>query len=103
MGYRLVVTDNADCLLDECIGYLLYKFKSNQAASHLLDSVHSTYEAIEKNPYIFPESKDANLKRLGYREAVIIDMDYIILYRIENSHVYIVGIFHTLEDYRNKI
>ena len=40
---------------------------------------------------------------IGYREAVLVDMGYVIVFRIEEASVYVVGVFHQLENYRKKI
>ena len=50
MHYKLVVTDEMDRLLDERVGYLMKQFKSNQAASHLLDGIEEIYDYLETNP-----------------------------------------------------
>ena len=42
-------------------------------------------------------------KRRGYREAVLTDMDYMIVFRVEETSVYVTGIFHQLENYRKKV
>ena len=52
MHYKLVVTDEMDRLLDERVGYLIKEFKSNQAASHLLDGIEEIYDYLETNPEI---------------------------------------------------
>ena len=77
--------------------------KNDQAAAHLLDCIDRIYERLEENPFQFPESTDMNLRRMGYREAVLTDMDYVIIFRTEKSSVYVVGIFHQLENYRKKV
>lgn len=103
MAYNLIITEKAEELLDNLVYHLIYRLKNNQAAVHLFDSVEKIYDRLEENPYQFPESRDANLKRLGYREAVLIDMNYVIIFRVEEFSVYVVGVFHQLENYRKKI
>ena len=68
-----------------------------------MDCIDRIYERLEENPFQFPESTDVNLIRMGYREAVLTDMDYVIIFRVEESSVYVVGIFHQLENYRKKV
>lgn len=53
---------------------------------------------LAENSLQFPESSDNFLQRRGYREALVPDMDYRVVFHIEEpSTVYIVGLFHTLE------
>ena len=103
MNYKLIITERTEELLDELVQYLFYRLKNGQAASHLFDSIEKIYKRLEENPWQFPESRDINLCRMGYREAVLTDMNYVIVFRIDGLFVYVVGIFHQLENYRRKI
>ena len=103
MAYRLRATEHAEELLDDLVYYLIFRLKNDQAAAHLFDEIEKIYVRLEENPYQFPESRDVYLNRLGYREAVLPDMDYVIVFRIEEDLVYVLGIFHQLENYRRKI
>ena len=55
MHYKLVVTDEMDRLLDERVGYLIKEFKSNQAASHLLDGIEEIYDYLPYRLTMFDE------------------------------------------------
>ena len=103
MDYDLIISDRADQLLENCLCYLLYKLKSEQAAGHFLNETEKIYERLRRNPYQFPQSRDLYLQKQGYREAVYHDMDYLIVFRIENRTVYVLGLFHQLEEYRMKL
>ena len=50
-----------------------------------------------------PISRDSYLASKNYREALISQMDYVIIFGIEENIVNILGIFHQLEDYGNKL
>ena len=99
MAYNIISTDEMGSLLDNCIQYLLYKLKSEQAANHLLSGVAEIYDQLESNPNIYRLSADPFMKALEYHEAKVNGMDYIIIYKIVDQNVYILGIFHTLENY----
>ena len=103
MAYNLIVTDEMDKLLENCVNYILRKFKNEQAASHLLDEVEKIYDEIEDNPGIYPVSADPFLAALTYHEAVLRDMNYKIIYKYDDETVYILGIYHDLENYVDKI
>lgn len=103
MAYNLIITDRADELIDSRVFYVINKLKNTQAAGHLLDGISEVYDRLEENPYQFPDSKDDYLRRRGYKEALISDMQYKIVFRIEESTVYVVGLFHDLEDYPSKV
>lgn len=103
MAYNLIITERADELLDSCVNYMIYKLKNRQAAKHFLDEIEKIYTRLEDNPFQFSDSKDSYLKSKGYKEAIIPEMDYKLIFRIEEKSVYVVGIFHDLEEYGSKV
>lgn len=103
MIYRLCVTEHAQELLDELIYHLLNRLNSKQAARHLLDEIDGIYDRLEDNPMQFPLSKDWYLSTRGYREAIVPQMNYMIIFRIDDHVVNVVGIFHQLENYQQKL
>lgn len=103
MRYNLIITERAEQLLDNTICYILYKLNNRQAAKHLLDNVERIYKRLQENPFQFPECRDKYLSYKGYREAVFPDMRYIIIYRVENNNVFVLGIFHQSEQYDKKL
>lgn len=103
MAYNLSVTERAEELLDNILQHLIYQFKNEQAAKHLLDEIEHIYDRLEENPLQFPICRDTYLAKRGYREAVIRQMDYIIVFSANSDVVNIVGIFHQLENYQKKL
>lgn len=103
MAYKVVVTEHAEELLDRLVYHLLYGLKNEQAARHLLDGIEKVYERLEENPLQFPLSRDAYLAGKGYREAMISQMNYVVIFEKGEDVVYVVGVFHQLENYRRKV
>ena len=103
MAYKLNVTEHAGELLDNLVYHLIYRLKNEQAAKHLLDSIDAVYDRLEVNPLQFPECRDTYLAEKGYREAVVPQMNYIIIFNVRADVVNVVGIFHQLENYPNKV
>lgn len=103
MDYKLVISEHADELLDNLVYYLLYRLKSEQAARHLLEGIDSIYDRLETNPFQFPLSRDAYLANKGYCEAVVPQMDYIVIFDVREDTVNVVGVFHQLENYQSKL
>ena len=99
MDYKLVISEHADELLDNLVYYLLYRLKSEQAARHLLDGIDGIYDRLETNPL----SRDVYLANKGYHEAVVPQMDYIVIFDVREDTVNVVGVFHQLENYRSKL
>lgn len=103
MHYKLIITDRADELIDERVNHLVNRLKNQQAATHLLVGIDKLYDRLEDNPYQFADCRDPFLKSKGYKKAVISDMDYIMIFRIEENTVYVLGFFHQLENYKVKV
>lgn len=103
MAYKLIVTDHADELIDRLAGYLVDKLKNTDAAKHFLNELEDVYSHLEDNPFMFAESPDKNLAKRGYRIALFHSMSYRVVFRVDKQKVYIVGIYHDLEDYGNKV
>lgn len=103
MTYKLNVTEHTNELLDNLVYHLIYRIKNKQAAKHPLDSIDEIYDRLENNPFQFAECRDAYLAKKGYREAVVSQMNYIIIFDVRADVVNVVGIFHQLENYLNKL
>ena len=103
MVYKLNVTEHADELFDNLVYHLIYHLKNKQAAKHLLDCIDAIYDRLEINPFQFAECRDLCLAAKGYREAVVPQMNYIIIFDVREDRVNVVGIFHQLENYQNKL
>ena len=103
MHYKLIVTDRAGELVDECVNHLVNRLKNQQAAVHLLDGIDNLYDRLEENPFQFADCPDPFLKSKEYKEAIISDMDYIMIFRIEENVVYVAGFFHQRENYKIKL
>ncbi|MBQ7464792.1 MAG: type II toxin-antitoxin system RelE/ParE family toxin [Lachnospiraceae bacterium] len=103
MAYKLIITDHADELIDSRIYYIINKLKNPPAAQHLLDGIDEIYTRLEDNPDQFPDSMDSFLRSRGFKEALIHDMNYKLVFRVEGRSVYIEGLFHDLENHASKL
>ena len=103
MGYKLVISEYADELLNNLIYYLIYRLKNEQAAKHLLDGIDSIYDRLETNPLQFLLGSDIYLANKGYHEAVVKRMDYVVIFDVRAEVVNVVGVFYQLENYQCKL
>lgn len=105
MKYKLIITERAEELLDRILNYIIYRLKNPQATGNLLIEIGHVYDNLECNPWMYTYLEDFFLKSRGYRKAVIPYYDYVIIYRIDEevNTVCIMGYFHNLELYRNKL
>ena len=103
MAYNLIVTERADELIDRLTSYLVNNLKNPGAAARFLDELEAIYDCLQDNPFQFSESKDKYLFLRGYREAMFQEMKYRVVFYADEQSVYILGVFHTLEDYGGKV
>ncbi len=103
MAYNLVITERAEELLDSIVNYLVRRLKNMQAAEHLLSQVGVVYDTLEDTPYVYPVSRDPYLKSRDYREAILPEMNYKIIFEIGDDEVTVLGIFHQLGNYPGKV
>lgn len=103
MAYRLVITNEAEERIESRLQYILIELRNESAAIHYIESIETIYNIIESNPYVYALCRDNILGMMGYREAVFSDMNYKLIYRIEDNTVYVMGVFNDLEDHYNKL
>lgn len=105
MQYKLIITERGSELLDNIMKYIINKLKNPQAAGNLLAEIEHVYDNLECNPEMYAYSEDLFMKSRGYRKAVVPHYDYVIIFRIDEeiNTIYIMGYFHDLELYRNKL
>lgn len=103
MDYNLIVADHADEQIDKLVGYLIDRLKNPDAAMRFLDGLEKIYERLREHPLQFSACTDEFLRERGYHEALVPEMNYRVIFRIESQNVYIVGVFHALENYESKI
>lgn len=103
MNYDLIITQRAQLMLDRLVDYLMFEIESIQAATHLLDEIAIVYQRLKENPFQFPRSKDWYLHQKQYREVVVSNMNYIVIFKVEKNTVSVLGIFHQLEQYEVKL
>ena len=101
--YTLDITDAAEQDLDRITDYLGVTLANPQAALALLDEVEKINAELASNPSIYPLCAAANLADLGYHKAIA--KSYIIVFEIDSgtNTVCILRVFHSSENYANKL
>lgn len=77
MAYNLIITKRAEELLDDLIYQLINKYKCEDTAKRLLNHIGCINDRLIDNPYQFP--------------------------LIREDTVFVLGIFHQLENYWIKV
>ena len=103
MGYKVVVTSDAENDLDQFIQYLLFKKKNFQAAQSVLNDFEATKKSLVQVAESLKLCENPRLQMFGYRRINFLSHRYFMLYRIEEDIVFIDNIFHELQDYENRM
>ena len=103
MTYKVIITDWAEEQLDNIIRYILIKFKNKEAASSVLNDVLKTYDKLEYVAGSAQLCSDPYLAAKEYYKIALEKHNYLLLYQIHGNEVIVSGIFHMLENYREKL
>lgn len=103
MGYKVVVTSDAETDLDNFISYLLLEKMNEQAARNLLNDFEETKDMLSNVASSLKDCDNPILKQLGYKKINFRKHQYFMLYRIVGDIVIIDNIFHELQDYENHL
>lgn len=103
MGYKVVVTSDAEKDFDRFIQYLLFEKKNVQAAQSVLNDFEATKKSLVQVAESLKLCENPRLQMFGYRRINFLSHRYFMLYRIEEDIVFIDNIFHELQDYENRM
>ncbi len=103
MDYKVIFTENAMEDVDSIVEYLIFNLYNKQAASCFVDSLENGKNVLCNSAESFQLCSNFRLQSMGYRRLNLEKTKYFLLYRIENSTVFVDGVFHQLQDYENKI
>ena len=101
--YTVEITEEAEAQIAEYLEYLLFEFNSEQAYEAVRDDYYETLERLTKVAGRIPISDKPNLAKRKLRSIFFGKHDYVILYRLVGDVAEIIKIYHTLEDYENKV
>ena len=94
MIYKVVLTSEAEDEISLIYEYLLYSLKNSQAANEFQTTVFKKIRNLESMPKMYPVIKDSN-----YSIRKMTCLNYIILFRITESNVIVLRVFHSSKNY----
>ncbi len=99
MEYKLRITNDAKCDIEDIISYIVNELKNPIAADNLLTEIESNFDTISYNPLAFPLCNDKRLRDCGYRKITV--KNYIVFYRVDeiNPTVYIMRVIYGRRNY----
>ena len=87
MAFSFYVTERAQLNINEAIDW--YEFKGGNLGKRFFTDFEVTLNYIVRNPYLFP------LKNYPFRETVLSNFPYLIIYDIVEDTVVVVSVFNT--------
>ncbi len=101
--YRVYITGRAFSDFRKRISYLRNEKKSLQAAQALFDDYRETRAVLANIAGALADPDNEKLKQRGLKRINFLHHNYFMLFRVEKEKVFIVRVFHGLEDYQNKL
>ncbi len=103
MAYKVVVTSDAHADLEDYISYILFEFRSEQAAQSILDDYEETLETLALAAGSIRKSSSPKLAMRGLRRINFRRHDYFLLFKLDGNIVTVTNIFHSSQDYENRL
>ncbi|MCM1251260.1 MAG: type II toxin-antitoxin system RelE/ParE family toxin [Clostridium sp.] len=101
INFEVVLTQKAEEQIQKIIDYIFDELGNAQAAYSVEQDMKET---VKRLSYIADSLKlcDApKFRTLGYRTIHLKQHKYFMLYKIIDTRVYVIGVYHDLQDYEN--
>ena len=103
MEYKIVVTKTAKIQLTSILDYLRFQLNNPDAAESFLNDLDNSFNFLITNAHTLCFCRDERLKEKGYRKINLKNHKYLLIYELRESVVYILGVFHSFEDFPRKL
>ena len=94
MAFKLLIKEEANA--DIVKAYSYYETKKPGLGDRFIQTLYEHFQRIRNTPELFPK------KNRNFREAVMSHFPYLIIYRIEDDVIYVLSIFKTWMDPKQK-
>ncbi len=100
-NYEVIFTDSATTQFQKILDYLFFKLENVQATNNVREDIEETARRLSHVADKLKLCTDPKLHSLGYRTIHLKHHKYFMLYKIIGKQVYVIGIYHDLQDYEN--
>lgn len=101
--YEVILTDTAETQARKILDYIFYELGNAQAAFNVEQDMKETTVRLSRVAGSLKLCDDPKLRALGYRTIHLKHHRYFMLYKIIGKCVYVVGIYHDLQDYERAL
>ena len=99
--FKVVLTDKAESHARKILDYIVYELENVQAALSIEQDMKETVVRLSCIAGSLKLCDDPDLRALEYRTIHLRRHRYFMLYKIIGNYVYVIGIYHDLQDYEN--
>lgn len=99
--YDVIFTDAAETQSQRILDYLFFELKNVQATYSVERDMKETVIRLSQVAGSLKLCDDPELRALGYRMIHLKRHRYFMLYKIVEKLVYVVGVYHDLQDYES--
>ena len=99
--FEIIFTDDAKEQLQDILDYIFFKLNNAQAAYNVEQDIKETTIMLSHIAGSLKLCENPPLNKLGYHTIHCKRHNYFMLYRIQESIVYVDAIYHDLQDYEN--
>ncbi len=101
--YNVTIVPEAEAQLRKHLEYLLLVKQSEQAYNAVKEDYYETINTLSAVAGSIGEAAQHKLRIRGLKKMLFRKHQYVVLFYIEGDEVIITKIFHTSEDYLNKL
>lgn len=101
--YEVVLTDAAREHARNILDYIYFELENIMAADSVREDMLETAERLSHVAGSLKLCDEPKLRELGYRTIHLRRHNYFMLYKIMGERVYVVGIYHDLQDYEKHL
>ncbi len=99
--FEVILTHEAEIQAQNILDYIFYELKNPQAAYGVEQDMQKTIQNLSHTANHLKLCDEPELRAMDYRTIHLKHHKYFLLYKIIDSRVYVVSIYHDLQDYEN--
>lgn len=101
--YNVIFTETAKAQSQRILDYLFFELESAQAAYSVEQDMKETTGRLSYVAGSLKLCENPKLRALEYRTIHFRHHKYFMLYKITGKQVYVVGVYHDLQDYEQSV
>ena len=101
--FKVIVAPEAEEQIQRYLAYILFVFRREDAYEAVKKDYLNTLKRLRTEAGIIGESRFKQLRDRELKQIFFKSHDYVILFRVKGDVAEVAKIFHTSEDYQNKL